>query len=407
MLTTLSAHAEIKTINDVLGRDVQVDVPAKRVVLGFYYPDYIAATGAENFGQVVGISREFWEDFNPGSWTLYNQKLPNLNSIGDIGNVNAGTFSFEKTLALKPDVVVLAKWQYDTLKAEMPRFEAANIPVVVVDYNDQTVQNHTKSTQIFGQLTGSEQRANQAAQEYADGIADIQKRVQAAQSPKPKIYIEFGDKGPQEHSFTFGKNMWGAIAHTVGGDNISRPFIEDWGSINPEQVLVSKPDVIIISGTEVGMKQPDAMAMGIDIPADEAQRRLQGFTTRNGWESLPAVKENRVYGIYHTASRSLSDLAAAQFMAKALYPTAFADVDPEKTYAEFHQKYLPVQPKGTFFVQLGCETSVCDDSANAQAKDNAESATQVDPAADTSEPVAAENVSWFTKLTNWLKSWFA
>jgi len=407
MLTTLSAHAEIKTINDVLGRDVQVDVPAKRVVLGFYYPDYIAATGAENFGQVVGISREFWEDFNPGSWALYNQKLPNLNSIGDIGNVNAGTFSFEKTLALKPDVVVLAKWQYDTLKAEMPRFEAANIPVVVVDYNDQTVQNHTKSTQIFGQLTGSEQRANQAAQEYADGIADIQKRVQAAQSPKPKIYIEFGDKGPQEHSFTFGKNMWGAIAHTVGGDNISRPFIEDWGSINPEQVLVSKPDVIIISGTEVGMKQPDAMAMGIDIPADEAQRRLQGFTTRNGWESLPAVKENRVYGIYHTASRSLSDLAAAQFMAKALYPTAFADVDPEKTYAEFHQKYLPVQPKGTFFVQLGCETSVCDDSANAQTKDHAESATQVDSAADTSEPVAAENVSWFTKLTNWLKSWFA
>ena len=73
ILTTLTAQAEVKTINDVLGRDVQVDVPAKRVVLGFYYPDYIAATGAENFEQVVGISREFWEKFNPGSWNLYNQ----------------------------------------------------------------------------------------------------------------------------------------------------------------------------------------------------------------------------------------------------------------------------------------------------------------------------------------------
>ncbi|MGP9689546.1 ABC transporter substrate-binding protein [Psychrobacter sp. AOP22-C1-C5] len=406
MLTALTAQAEVKTINDVLGRDVQVDVPAKRVVLGFYYPDYIAATGAENFEQVVGISREFWEKFNPGSWNLYNQKLPNLNGMGDIGNVNTGTFSFEKTLAMKPDVVVLAKWQYDTLKAEMPRFEAANIPVVVVDYNDQTVQNHTKSTQIFGELAGTEQRANQAAQEYADGIADIQKRVKAAQSAKPKIYIEFGDKGPQEYSFTFGKNMWGAIADTVGGDNISRPFVEDWGPINPEQVLVSKPEVIIISGTEVGMNQPDAMAMGIDIPVEEAQRRLKGFTTRNGWENLPAVKDNRVYGIYHVASRSLSDLASAQFMAKALYPETFADVDPNKTYADFHQKYLPIQPKGTFFIQLGCKASVCDDTAN----DNitaSTATTEADSTAIASENTTSENVSWFTKLTNWFKSLFA
>lgn len=405
ILTTLTAQAEVKTINDVLGRDVQVDVPAKRVVLGFYYPDYIAATGAENFGQVVGISREFWEKFNPGSWDLYNQKLPNLQGIGDIGNIDRGTFSFEKTLAMKPDVVILAKQQYDTLKAEMPRFEAANIPVVVVDYNDQTVKNHVKSTQIFGQLAGSEQRADQVAQEYADGIADIQKRVNAAQSAKPKIYVEFGDKGPKEHSFTFGKNMWGAIADIVGGDNISKPFVENWGPINPEQVLVSKPEVIMISGTEVGMKQPNTMAMGIDVPADEAQRRLKGFTTRNGWENLPAVKNNRVYGIYHTASRSLSDLAAAQFMAKALYPKAFADVDPEKTYMDFHEKYLPVKPNGTFFIQLGCGASVCDGNAKNQANNNAESSTaasKADPAANTSE-----NVSWFTKLMNWFSGLFA
>lgn len=405
ILTTLTAHAEVKTINDVLGRDVQVDVPAKRVVLGFYYPDYIAATGAENFGQVVGISREFWEKFNPGSWNLYNQKLPNLQGIGDIGNIDRGTFSFEKTLAMKPDVVILAKQQYDTLKAEMPRFEAANIPVVVVDYNDQTVKNHVKSTQIFGQLAGSEQRADQVAQEYADGIADIQKRVNAAQSAKPKIYVEFGDKGPKEHSFTFGKNMWGAIADIVGGDNISKPFVENWGPINPEQVLVSKPEVIMISGTEVGMKQPNTMTMGIDVPADEAQRRLKGFTTRNGWENLPAVKNNRVYGIYHTASRSLSDLAAAQFMAKALYPEAFADVDPDKTYMDFHEKYLPVKPNGTFFIQLGCGASICDGNATDQANNNTESSTaasQADPAANTSE-----NVSWFTKLMNWFSGLFA
>ena len=404
LMTAMSAQAEITTIHDVLGRDVKVDVPAKRVVLGFYYPDYIAATGADHFGQVVGISREFWESFNPGSWQLYSQKLPNLQGIGDIGNIDRGTFSLEKTLAMKPDVVILAKWQYDTLKAEMPRFEASNIPVVVVDYNDQSVANHTNSTKIFGQIAGTEERANQAAQEYADGLADIQKRVQAAGSAKPKIYIEFGDKGPKEHSFTFGKNMWGAIADTVGGENISKPFVENWGPINPEQLLVSKPDVIIISGTEVGMKQTDAMAMGIDISADEAQRRLKGFTTRNGWANLPAVKNNRVYGIYHTASRSLSDLASAQFMAKALYPEAFSDVDPEKTYMDFHEKYLPVKPNGTFFIQLGCGASICKDdvATTATAPDSVKAAADSTPT--TSAP---ETMSWWGKLGNWLRNLFA
>ncbi|WP_373741895.1 ABC transporter substrate-binding protein [Neisseria sp.] len=387
LLAAAAAQAEVKTITDVRGREVKVDVPAKRVVLGFYFPDYIAATGAENFKNVVGISREFWEKFNPGSWALYTAKMPELKNIGDIGNVNTGTFSFEKTLAMKPDVVVLADWQFDTLKTDIPRFEKAGIPVVVVDYNAQTVERHTRSTEIFGELSATQQRAKQAAGEYAAGIAEIQKRVKNAGRPKPKIYIEFGDKGPSEHSYTFGKNMWGSIADTVGGDNVSAPFIKDWGPINPEQLLTAKPEVVMISGTEVGMKQPDAMAMGIGISAEEAQKRLAGFTKRAGWSGLPAVQNNRVYGMYHTASRSLADLASAQFMAKALYPDLFADIKPEQTYREFHRKYLPVEPQGTFFIQLGCGSSDC-----AGTKQTAQGGGEQ---------------SWFDRLINWFKGLFA
>lgn len=346
-------HAEITTIKDVRGREVKVDVPAKRVILSFYYPDYIAVTGAENFKHVVGISREFWEKFNPGSWALFAEKLPNLKEMADIGNINTGTFSTEKVLALKPDVIVLADWQYQTIAGEIPRLEQAGIPIVVVDFNAQTVEKHTQSTRIFGQLAGTEARANKIAEEYAKGIAEIQRRVKEANLPKPKIYIEFGNKGPSEHSFTFGNNMWGAIANTVGGDNISAPFVENWGPINPEQVLASKPEVIMISGTEMENKtNPEIMSMGIDITEADAQKRLKGFTQRVGWSALPAVKEGRVYGLYHTASRSLIDLASAQFMAKALYPTLFSDIDPQKTYDDFYQQYLPIKPEGTFFIRL-------------------------------------------------------
>jgi len=388
-----AAQAEITT-TDVVGRKVTVpDVP-KRVVLGFYYPDYIAVSGVDKFDNVVGISREFWEKFNSGSWSLYRAKIPSLQNIGDIGNVNAGTFSFEKTLAMKPDVVVLADWQYDALKEEMPRFEKAGIPVVVVDFNAQTVERHTASAKLFGEIAGTPERAGQIAGEYAQGIADIQKRVAEAGKPKPKIYIEFGDKGPAEHSFTFGKNMWGAIADTVGGDNIAAAFIKDWGAINPEQFLAAKPDVVIISGTEAGLKQPAAMAMGIGIEAAEAQKRLQGFIRRAGWAEIPAVRNGRVFGIYHTASRSLSDLASAQFIAKALYPEAFADVNPEETYREFHRKYLPVEPQGTFFIRLGCDgLEACPKQAAA------------DTVAASAETVAEPSL--WQRIKNWFAALFA
>ncbi len=350
-LALFPAQAEVRTLHDVLGREVQVDVPVKRAILTFYYPDYIAATGAENFKNVAGISREFWEKFNPGSWALYTAKIPGLKEIPDVGYVISNTFSLEKALAPKPDVLVIPKVQYEALAEQLPRFAAAGIPVVVVDFNDQTVENHTKSIRLFGQLAGTEARAEKIAQEYADGIADIQQRVKAVNQPKPKIYIEFGNKGPDEYSYTFGKNMWGAIADTVGGDNISAPHIATWGQITPEQLLIARPDVIMISGTELEHdRNPNVMSMGIGISEKDARQRLNGFINRTGWADLPAVKNNRVYGLYHTMSRSITDLAAAQFMAKALYPEAFQDIDPEKTWQDFHKNYLPVAPQGTFFL---------------------------------------------------------
>lgn len=352
-LMPLCAQAQIKTIKDVRGREVKVDVPVKRAVLAFYYPDYIAVTGAENFKNIVGISREFWEKFNPGSWKLYTQKIPKLKNIADVGNVDRGTFSVEKTLALKPDVLVLSDWQYQSLAGEMSKFEAAKIPVVVVDFNAQTVERHTQSARVFGMLAGTEKRAEQIAAEYAKGVADIKRRIAKSGQPKPKVYIEFGDKGPGEYSYTFGKNMWGTIADTAGGNNISAPYVKNWGPINPEQFLAARPDVVVISGTETGHdKNQNIMSMGIGIKEADAQRRLAGFTKRQGWQNMPAVKSKRVYGIYHTASRSLSDLASTQFIAKALYPQAFADVDPNKTYLDFHRRYLPVMPEGTFYIKL-------------------------------------------------------
>ena len=141
----------------------------------------------------------------PAIWSLYVASQPQLAKVPDLGNVQDQSFSIEKTLAVKPDLVILAKWQYEALAADLPRLEQAGIPVVVIDYNAQTLTQHMASTLLLGKLTGQEARARKMADEYKAKIDTITSRIAAAKRTPPRVYIELGDKGPAEYSYTYGR----------------------------------------------------------------------------------------------------------------------------------------------------------------------------------------------------------
>lgn len=346
-----SAQATPTTVQDVIGRQVVVDTPAKRVFLGFYIEDYFAVGGDAAYDRLVGMSLGWFIKSRPVVWKQYTEKKPQLLKVPDAGNVQDQTFSIEKVLASKPSVVILADWQYQALGSDLARLEAAGIPVVVIDFNSQTLERHVSSIRVLGRLTGETARAEQIARDYSNGVELMQQRIAKAKLPAPSVYIELGDKGPADYSYTYGKNMWGAMASLVGGRNIAEPFIKNWGTIHPEQFLSSNPDVVLIAGYE-SVTNPNAMQMGFDVTAQEAQKRLKGFTQRSGWSEVNAVKKQRVYGVYHGATRSILDLALMQYMTKALYPTLFKDIDPQATYLGFYERYLPIRPSGTFMIHL-------------------------------------------------------
>ncbi|WP_083601772.1 ABC transporter substrate-binding protein [Vibrio quintilis] len=346
-----TAFAQTQTITDVLGRKVTLDLPAKRVILGGYGEDYMAIGTEKAYDHVVGMSKGIWEKWRPANWAMYVKHRPSLATLPDVGKVDAQTFSLEKVISLQPDLLVLANWQFKALGSEVSRIEQAGIPVVVIDYNAQTLERHLQSTRIIGQITGQEKRAEKIAREYQQMVQLIADRLAKHKLPKPKIYAEFGFPGVDEYGYTFGKNMWGAMSEMAGGTNISKPFIEWWGHLNPEQVLAAKPDVILITGYEFG-SNPTSMIIGQDVDRQTALARLAGYKQRPGWNSLPAVKNNRMIGLYHGACRSILDGPMIQYIAKALYPEVFADLDPEAAYLNFYQQYLPVQPAGAFAVGL-------------------------------------------------------
>lgn len=346
-----AAYAEPRQVVDVLGRSVTAQLPAKRVILGFNFEDYMAVGGEAAFDSVVGISRGAWQKKVPLNWQLHVAHRPTIEQLADVGEVETQTFSVEKVLTLDPDLVVLTDWQFQGLPGEVARLEKAGIPVLVIDYNAQTLERHIASTLLLGEITGQQVRARELADLYTAAVRDVEKRIADARRPKPRIYLEFGNMGPAEYSFTYGKNMWGALATAAGGDNIAAPFVQWWGPINPEQVLVAQPEVIVISGREDN-SNPTALSMGPGVAPETARRQLQAFATRTGWAELPAIRDRRLYGVYQGASRSLGDFAMLQFIAKQLYPDLFADLDPVANYLNYHRSYLPIAPEGTYAIGL-------------------------------------------------------
>ncbi|WCN12669.1 ABC transporter substrate-binding protein [Marinomonas mediterranea] len=341
-----SIWAKETTIHDVLGREVTFDAPAQRVIVGFYPEDYMAIGTEQAYDKVVGLSKYIWQA-RPANWEMYIKHRPSLNTIPAIGKIGSQAFSVEQVISLKPDVLLLADWQFKALGTQAQKIEDAGVPIVVIDYNAQTLQRHVMSTKIIGVITGQKERAEKIANEYTENLNRISTRLKEKNLAKPKIYVEYGASGVNDMGYTFGKNMWGAISTMSGGDNISAPYIEWWGKLNPEQVIAANPDIIVMTGYE-SASASDGIVMGQGISENIARARLEGFKKRLGWSSVSAIKQNRLFAAYHGACRTILDGAMIQFFAKSLYPEAFADLNPEEAYLDFYKKYLPVTPTGTF-----------------------------------------------------------
>ncbi|WP_272005737.1 ABC transporter substrate-binding protein [Roseovarius sp. ZX-A-9] len=344
-----TAVAEI-TITDLRDRTVTLENPAQRVMLGFYYQDFLAITGEGAMDRIVGLSRGPWAEWRPGQWEVYTQAFPQLADLPDVGDTGSSTFSIEAAIATDPDLVILAAWQYDALGESAEQFAAADIPVLVVDYNAQTLEKHLASTRAIGAAMGTEDRAEQIATFYEDMLADTASRVAASTEAPKRIYVELAQKGPDEVGNSYSGGMWGGIIDGLGGHNIANGQIENWGPLAPEYVLAQQPEVIVLAGSE-WLDRPAAVPLGFAQDADLAKARMRAYLGRPGWAELPAAQDGQLFGIYHGGTRSISDFAYFRFLGKVLHPEAFADVDPQAELAKFYADWLPVRLDGTFMIQ--------------------------------------------------------
>jgi iron complex transport system substrate-binding protein len=306
----VTGPAQAGSITDTENRQVTVPDHPQRVLLGFYFEDFYAIVGPRAFDRVVAISRDAWAGWRSTQWSRYVVVTPGLEDIIDVGEVDAGTFNIEAAIASRPDVALLAAWQFRSLGDSVEKLEAAGIPVVVVDFNAQTLEKHEKSALTIGRLMGTEARAQQLVDEYKSAFSDVLARVKASVETqgRKRVYVELGNKGADTFGNSYADTMWGKVIELAGGQNIAAGKIENWGPLNPEYVIASNPDVILIPGSG-WLNRPNAVLLGFDINTETTLERLRPYLQRPGWSGLNAVKNGEVHSVYHGGARTLYDYA--------------------------------------------------------------------------------------------------
>lgn len=345
------ARAALPSITDAAGRTVTLKAPAERIVLGFNYEEFTAIAGPAGWHRVVGFARALWADWRPSVFRRYRTAIPRLDTLADVGNTDDNSFSVEKVIALRPDLVIMAQWSFSVLGQAVAQLEALGIPVMVIDYNAQMPERHVASTIAMGIATGNEARARELAALYLAKIEDIQRRAAAA-GTKPKVYFELGQGGADTIGNTYWQGMWGRILDLMGADNIAAGKIPGaWGPLNPEYVLAADPDAIFIAGSS-WVNRPHAVLTGFDADIATTRTSLAPYAARKGWPNLAAIRAGQLFAIEHGLCRALFDYTAMYYVARQIYPAQFADIDPVAELRRYHERYLPVPFEGTWMARL-------------------------------------------------------
>jgi ABC-type Fe3+-hydroxamate transport system substrate-binding protein len=348
----LPAFAQTRRITDALGREVAVKPRPERVVVMFNYEEFTAIAGTGGWSRVVGMNRVVWEGWRPAIFNRYRELIPNLATLPDVGNTDEGTFSAEKVIGLRPDLLMMPAWAWTAAETIRNQIAAAGIPILVFDYNAQTLERHVTSTLAIGAAMGEEARATELAERYRRNIGTITERAgRAAGATRPKIHLELGQGGMEVVGNSYSPaTMWGRIFAMLGVVNVAEGRLAgNWGPIPAEAVLAANPDFIYI-GASSWTNRPRAVRTGYGVTAEETRRSLAPYATRPGWPGLTAIRNGELHAIEHGLCRTLFDDTAALYIAKRAWPGAFEGMDPVAALADYHQRYLPVPFSGTWML---------------------------------------------------------
>jgi iron complex transport system substrate-binding protein len=360
---TSAAHAKKEThqITDILGREVTVAKKIDGLILG--ESRFIPALGIvvedAAISRIKGMQADL-KQYDPATWAIYAGRFPAIEKIPLVGKGEASSFSVEKTISLMPDVAIFGISGHGPSPHEkemLSQLDAADIPVVFIDFREAPLAHTQKSVLILGQLFGNEKAANAFSDHYGKTLNTVRTRVAAIpKKERPLVFLHSKVGLFPECCETMGSTMLGTLLEAAGGQHMGAKLIPgNVGNVNIEHLLTHQPDrylaTAIGSATQHGAASPFVM-LGPDVDKNVARDSLKRAANAMAVSNLTAVEQNQMFGIWHHFYSSPFNVTALAALAKWLHPHTFHDLDPDALLADFYREFQPVPFQGTYWVSM-------------------------------------------------------
>ncbi|GAB7214567.1 hypothetical protein OS42_11780 [Dickeya oryzae] len=212
------------------------------------------------------------------------------------------------------------------------KLNALHIPLVFVDYEINPAQNTAPSVDLLGKVLNREENAKAYTDFYRQHFNDIQK-VTAGITPKPTVFIEPIAGNSDACCFTHAHNGWGGLLEAIGAKNIGSGLLPGAsGFVSLEKVISEKPDTYIMTGSKRGNGTSKILPFGYGASDSDIQEKAKALLSRTGIDQVPAIKAGQVYGIYHHFYNHPYNIVGMEYLAKAVYPKQFSNLNPDETY---------------------------------------------------------------------------
>jgi ABC-type Fe3+-hydroxamate transport system, periplasmic component len=346
-----AALAAPVTVTDIMGREVTLPAPAKRIILaqgrqlnalGLIHPDPISL--------LVGWGSDYKRQ-NSDAYARHRDKFPAIDSIPNVGDgATPAGFSLEKAVTLAPDLVIFNRSIAESSNESgnvIERLEAAGIPVVVIDFFLHPLQDTVPSLRILGRLLGREDQAESYIHFYEERRQRISSRLESVS--RPSVFMH-AHAGGYECCQSPGQGTFNDFIMAVGGRNIAAALLPGaTGQISLERLVAEDPDVYIATGG-THLTKSGGLVLGLGISHETAAQSFAAQLSRPGINMLSAIESKRAYGLWHLFNDTPMHIVAIELLAKWIHPEIFADIDPQSTWREISTRFSAIPLDGTFWI---------------------------------------------------------
>lgn len=255
--TEETTNDEDITVESEMG---EVTIPAN--------PEYILAPFHEDTLLSLGVTPV-------AKWAIDTRIQEHLeDQLADLPTIE-WTMPLEQVLSYEPDLIILEN-SLDSYEGTYEDYQKI-APTYVMD--EETVGDWKKQLDVFGELLGKEDEAEQAISEYDDTVAEAKESISDAigEDSIAAIWVV----GGKYFVFEKDRNSAGVLYDELG---VTVPsFIDDLGEASPQWEALSLE------------KLSELDADHVILLADDNEEGIKNLESSNVWAKVPAVENDNVH----------------------------------------------------------------------------------------------------------------